>query len=428
MKNIVKIVLILALGSGLVSCKDSASKEVKKELGALTEELYFNSHLYTQSNEIENAIIHYSRNGDGTLTEVERVLTKGKGTNGFKATTGEASAPDPLLSASSIILGSGNQMLFVANSGDNSVSIFKVMKNGNLVFMDKASSGEDSSLNSLSYNAQAGVLYALHSFGPNHISMIKVGKDMKLSPMDNRYTINTQKDKDRIPTQIIMSPDGKFVLVDVLFNARPVAGESGPILSPSNATTADGVVVFPINENGSLGTAVINDSGTPTPFSMSFLRGSKNVFINTFAAGNGAGLSRLEDDGKITNIMTTTVSLEQAPNGPSETCWVSIDPDNKYAYAANFGFGTISSFEITADGLKLKEDKMAKIEGITDFQALAGIPTSGPADNWMSKDGYFYQIYGGAGIIVAFKAKDGQLTEVGRYTIPVNSTQGLAGF
>ena len=71
---------------------------------------------------------------------------------------------------------------------------------------------------------------------------------------------------------------------------------------------------------------------------------------------------------------------------------------------------------------------MAKIEGTTDFQALAGIPTSGPADNWMSNDGFFYQIYVGAGIVVAFKANDGELSEVGRYEIPVHSTQGLTGF
>ncbi|MGI9551350.1 MAG: beta-propeller fold lactonase family protein, partial [Aurantibacter sp.] len=160
----------------------------------------FNSHLYSQTNETENAVIHYSRNDDGTLTEVERVSTGGKGTNGFKATTGEASAPDPLLSASSVTLGSNNQMLFVANSGDNSVSVFKIAENGELTLMDNMASGESTSLSSLSYNAEVGVLYALHSFGPNHISVLKVTEDMKLTPMEYRYTVNTQKDKDRIPT------------------------------------------------------------------------------------------------------------------------------------------------------------------------------------------------------------------------------------
>jgi 6-phosphogluconolactonase (cycloisomerase 2 family) len=427
MKHIVKTILILVFSLGLVSCEEGKSKEVAT-VNAPTEEIKVNSHLYVQTNESENEVIHYSRNADGTLIEVERVRTNGKGTNGFKATTGETSAPDPLLSANSVILSRDHQMLFVANSGNNTVSIFKVGDKGKLTLKDTKASGENSSLNSLSYNASANVLYALHSFGPNHISMLKVGANMKLTPMSERYTINTPKDKDRIPTQIIMSPDDKFVLVDVLFNARPVGGESGPILTPSNATTGDGVVVFPIAGNGTLGSAVINDSGTPTPFSMNFLHGSHNTFINTFAAGNGAGLSKLNPDGKIVNLSTTTVSLDQAPKGPSETCWVVIDSNNKYAYAANFGLGTISSFEIGADGLRVKADKMAKIEGTTGFRALAGIPTSGPADNWMSSDDFFYQIYGAAGILVAFKAKNGELTEVGRYPIPVHSTQGIAGF
>ena len=427
MKTTIKLILILTFGVVLMSCKEKTNKEVA--LSDYTEEVkHFNSHLYSQTNESENAVIHYSRNADGTLNEMERVATNGKGTNGFKVTTGEKSAPDPLLSASSVILSNDNKMLFVANSGDNTVSIFKVAKNGKLTLVDNQATGESNSLNSLSYNDQAGVLYALHSFGPNHIRMLKVDKEMKLSPMRHKYTINTDNDKDRIPTQICISPDGEFALVDVLFNARPVGGDNGPILSPSNATTKDGVVVFPVNKDGSLGSAIINDSGIPTPFSMRFLRGSDNMFINTFAAGNGAGLSRLEADGSITNLETSYVSLEQAPKGPSETCWVSIDSDNKYAYAANFGFGTISSFEITADGLKLKEDKMAEIKGTTGFQALAGIPTSGPADNWMSEDNVFYQLYGSAGILVAFKAHQGRLEEVGRYPIPVNSTQGLAGF
>jgi len=427
MKNIAKLILIVVFSLGLASCEERKSQEVAT-IDSPVEEVKFNSHLYTQTNETNNAVIHYSRNANGTLTEVERVKTNGKGTNGFKATTGETSAPDPLLSANSVILSADHQMLFVANSGNNTVSIFKVGKNGKLTLKDNKLSGENSSLNSLSYNDKSGVLYALHSFGPNHVSMLKVGQDMKLTPMDHRYTINTEIDTDRIPTQIIMSPDGKFVLVDVLLNARPVAGESGPILDPSNVDTADGVVVFPVNGNGTLGSAIINDSGTPTPFSLNFLHGSDNMFINTFAAGNGAGLSKLGSDGKITNLMLSTVSLEQAPNGPSETCWVAIDADNKYAYAANFGLGTITSFEIGTSGLRIKRDKMAKVEGTTGFRALAGIPTSGPADNWMSKDDFFYQIYGAAGLLVAFKAKNGDLTEVGRYPIPVHSPQGMAGF
>ena len=49
-------------------------------------------HLYIQTNEIENAIIHYRRGTNGVLTEVERVRTRGAGSGRFKPISGQESA------------------------------------------------------------------------------------------------------------------------------------------------------------------------------------------------------------------------------------------------------------------------------------------------------------------------------------------------
>ena len=43
-------------------------------------------HLYMQTNEVKNTIIHYHRSGNGTLTEVERVATGGAGSGDRKST------------------------------------------------------------------------------------------------------------------------------------------------------------------------------------------------------------------------------------------------------------------------------------------------------------------------------------------------------
>ena len=51
-------------------------------------------HLYTQTNEIKNCVIHYFRAPDGKLTEVERVLTAGAGSGTFKPISGQESAPN----------------------------------------------------------------------------------------------------------------------------------------------------------------------------------------------------------------------------------------------------------------------------------------------------------------------------------------------
>src|SRR5262249_46000126 len=51
-------------------------------------------HLYMQSNETRNAIIHYRWDASGKLTEVERVATGGTGSGTFKPISGQDSAPN----------------------------------------------------------------------------------------------------------------------------------------------------------------------------------------------------------------------------------------------------------------------------------------------------------------------------------------------
>src|SRR5262249_48358328 len=48
-------------------------------------------HLYMQTNEIRNAVVHYRWSATGTLTEVERVATSGAGSGTFKPISGQES-------------------------------------------------------------------------------------------------------------------------------------------------------------------------------------------------------------------------------------------------------------------------------------------------------------------------------------------------
>ena len=79
-------------------------------------------HLYMQTNEIQNAVIHYYRSASGTIAEAERVLTGGSGSGIFKPISGEASAPNAFEGAGSVILTPDRRFLFATNGGDNSVS------------------------------------------------------------------------------------------------------------------------------------------------------------------------------------------------------------------------------------------------------------------------------------------------------------------
>ena len=61
-------------------------------------------HLYMQTNEIRNCVIHYKRAADGTLTEAERIQTSGAGSGEFKPISGQESAPNAFEGAASVIL------------------------------------------------------------------------------------------------------------------------------------------------------------------------------------------------------------------------------------------------------------------------------------------------------------------------------------
>jgi hypothetical protein len=61
-------------------------------------------HLYMQTNETQNAIVHYRRHPNGTITEVQRTSTGGSGSGVFKPISGQESAPNAFEGAASVIL------------------------------------------------------------------------------------------------------------------------------------------------------------------------------------------------------------------------------------------------------------------------------------------------------------------------------------
>src|SRR5215467_2169552 len=134
-------------------------------------------HVYLQTNEIRNAIVHYDWSSSGALTEVERVPTGGAGSGTFKPISGQESAPNAFEGAGSVILSPDRRFLFTTNGGDNSVSSFRVGEDGRLARLDvkptgNAVEGKSGTAKSLAYVPSKGMLYVLHSFGPDHLRLM----------------------------------------------------------------------------------------------------------------------------------------------------------------------------------------------------------------------------------------------------------------
>jgi 6-phosphogluconolactonase (cycloisomerase 2 family) len=406
-------------------------------------------HLYMQTNEIENAIIHYERKPDGSLVEVERISTGGAGSGEFKPISGQESAPNAFEGAGSIILAPDRRFLFTTNGGDNSVSSFRVSENGRLTLLDVKATGnpvegKSGTAKSLAFAPSTRTLFVLHSFGPDHLRLMSVDAEGKLTARPERYTVNTSSKRNRVATMVVVSPNEQLVLVGTTFD-EPIAltglyPDGSPILwvqraggalhsIASNAPDPDGLAAFHLQKDGSLGTARFYDAKGGSPFYIAFLYEKPNTFVIGYAVGDGCSMGTIEQDGTL-NI-GLLVKIDTSAGVPSELCWLAVAPDDRTVYATNFGYSNVSSYHINGRGLEIARDPACpKIPGDGTARGLNGTVTSGPADNWITSDGVFlYQIYGNAAKLVGYATQpDGSLTEVTSVKIPYNSPQGLAGF
>jgi 6-phosphogluconolactonase (cycloisomerase 2 family) len=401
-------------------------------------------HLYMQTNEIRNAVIHYLRSPNGTITEAERCLTGGAG-SGVDRSLYEVIGPNGFEGARSVILTPDRRFLFATNGGDNSVSSFDVGEDGRLTLLDVKRTGnvvtrKIGTAKSLAYDPSSGTLFVLHALGPDHVRLMSVDGEGKLTVRPERYTVNTEDKTDRVPTMAVLSPDGKFLLVGTTLDELPAKNPDGtPILwvqrngtrklIASNAPDPDGLVIFPVSVHGTLGAPSFQDGGGASPFYPAFLHGRPDHFLIGYAVGDGVAMASIDADG---NVATSPiVPIDTSAGKPAELCWLAVSPDDRLAFATNFGYGYITSYRIDGNVLTIAKDPACpKVPGDGTFRALNGTVSSGPSDGWLTPDGaYLYQIYGNAAKLVGYAVQpDGSLDEIACASIPYNSPQGLAGF
>ena len=409
------------------------------------ERMYQGGHLYMQTNEIRNCVVHYLRAPDGKLTEVGRIPTGGSGSGTYKPVSGQESAPNAFEGANSVILTPDRRFLFATNGGDNSVSSFAVGVDGKLTLLDakrtgNVVNGRSGTAKALAYAPAHSTLFVVHAFGPDHIRLMSVDEDGKLIPRPERYTVNTADKPNRVATIATLSPDGKFLVVGTTFdepaNANPdgspilwVEKNGAPHSIASNAPDPDGLIVFPVGSYGTLGEPKFQDGGGGSPWNPQFLNNRADHFVIGYAVGDGLAMATLDEDGTVTTGPIT--KLDTSGGLPSELCWVAVSPDDQWVFTTNFGYSYVTSYRIEGDVLSVAKDPACpKVRGDGTFRALNGTVSSGPSDNWLSPDGaYLYQIYANSSKLVGYAVQsDGSLDEITSASIPYNSPQGLAGF
>jgi 6-phosphogluconolactonase (cycloisomerase 2 family) len=339
--------------------------------------------LFAQTNDSSNMVVHYLRNADGSLVPQTPVSTGGKGTNGVNYFMGNTVAPDALTSNHSVVVSDDGRQLFVANAGDNTVSVFAIAPAGGLTLLAASPTGGIQPT-SLAFNA--GVLYVTHQRGANELGAYRVGADGKLTPLGQYPVLQA----DALPTEVSVSPDHKYVVVNGFLSA----------LTPT--TPGNMLLAYPINTDGTLGKVVSSATVGIGPFGGMFGRGSQaGTYITADAAGG------------------TATSYSFSAGG-------GFSPDNRFVYVSNGG-GTVSQFALDAAGKLTLVNATAASEA-----AIKAGGSSFAADAWISPDGkYLYQDYAGNDKIVVYAiGADGALTRMSEQLTGTKSgisLQGAAG-
>ncbi len=334
----------------------------------------------------KNEIVRYRRAADGTLTRVGTTSTRGLGIGVDLDTQG------PLR------LSQDHKYLYAVNAGSDDVSVFRV--NGTkLTFKQKVYAGDEPT--SLTINRNR--LYVLDgSVASNSIRGFKRDCHGRLKAL--KGSIQPLSSPIAVPGDIEFSPNGRLILVTQKTTANT--------LSPAIALDA-----FKVDRNGVAGPAKRDRSHGVRPFSLAF-NGNKQVLVTeAFDASEGkSAVSSYKVGGTKLAVNSGSVGNHQ-----TDTCWIVVTKNGRYAYTANFGSGTISSYRIANGG------KVTLKRG-----AAATLPTgSQPVDLAQTDDsGYLYLLLRGAGSVAQFKiGATGALLPIGtdKGGLPVaDGASGLA--
>jgi 6-phosphogluconolactonase len=389
--------------------------------------------VYVQSNDAtSNEVVAFSRAEDGKLTEVGRYETGGVGSGSFEdaaqglvlgTASGEASPIQNVDQA---------ELLFAANAGSGTISVFRITPTG----LDLAGQVSSGGKRPVSLTVNNGLLYVLNSgeidrrlvLGPDNlldncshgdqpsVTGFRITGAGTLTPIENSTRTLTGRGSSGC-SQVSFTPDGKTLIV----TERTAS-------LPDQTKNKKGVITtFDVRFDGLLGARrAIDPSGTG-PFGFNFLKDGTLLVAEQNGAlanpGGGGAVSYKVGSDKSLNPVNGTID-----NGQTDTCWIVVTDDQKLAFAANaFSGGSITSYKVLGNGgLELLHPVATAPDG---QDAKNDLVQDGLTDMALSRDTKFlYQLNSLDGTLWVFKVNpDGLLSHVETHQVFKLEPFGMGG-
>ena len=344
--------------------------------------------VYTQTNNpAGNTVVVFDRHDNGTLTQSAVVPTGG---------TGTASQPPfgfPIVdSQDSVKLTDDGRLLFVVNSGDNSVSSFRVRDHG-LRLADHFVLPAGNVL-PISLAASGNVLYVLNGLSGNIYGMRFDSRgDIWGIPGSSQF-LSSGPGPTGIAADIGFAPGGRVLAVsercyDLSAVAPPFVGCPAATSRGSSTRSRSIGAAWPGRHrsivSSDLRAVRIRLPGPPS-------RGDEHRIRRTALRPGQPGQSDASSTAP-SRPMTSASRAHLAPGGTVSSggrglCWIVITSDGRYTYATNSlsdgipgsGTGTVSRFALSRNGTPTLLDKTA-ITASSPAGAAFGTDLTLSADN-----------------------------------------------
>lgn len=262
------------------------------------------SAVFTVSNEAEgNRVFAFSAEPDGSLGEPRAYATGGRGTG------------DSLGSQGALALTEDQRFLIAVDAGSNEITTFSV-DGAALAVTDRASSG---GTRPISVTTRDGLVYVVNAGVPNSVQGFSLDRHGKLSPLQNAVPLSAA---DAGPAQIELTRDGQQLVVA--------------------EKTTNKLTVFRVGSFGRLSAPVINTSAGMTPFGFELTHG--DTLVVSEAASASLSSYDITRHGALETLSAAVPDTQKAP------CWVAISNDDRFAFTANAGSASISSYTLDRDG------------------------------------------------------------------------------
>jgi 6-phosphogluconolactonase len=331
-------------------------------------------HVYVNDNtKGTNTIGAFDRHADGTLTPEA----------GSPFPAGGAGTGSGLASQGALQSAAGGRFLLAVDAGSNQISVLRVHPDGSLSLVPGGVVWSGGTLPD-SIAVHGDLIYVANSgVGHSNYTGFRLGFGGGLFPIPGS-TVTLASDA---------APG------DVLFNGtgtKLVGTEVGPSVIDSFTVGRDGrLTAAPGSPFPAQGLGPFGSEFRPTNPDQLFVSNAHNT------ATDSGTVSAFTDH---RNGRLSPVGGSPFPDHQMAPCWVEITQDGQFLFTVNTASGSISSYQIAANGA------LTLLPGSTP----AGGPNVGAVDARLSPDGSFlYVDQSKTGTVAAFAVSGGSLTSLG---------------